>query len=212
MAKNRRSKKEALRNTSALPAPRKRSSYKTEEAYINAVYRYNKAYIDSHMDPELLAKNKRNGPRAYFLDEVKRVRKLQNQMKDKHYTLRQALKRVSNSLILNPTMTKSDIKANNFESLLKKDKEIYKEFRNRTRDEKKRFTKFDYSKVEFKGYYVYNGSNAAVYFYDNDTVVIEYKSPQQGTGASYEVTDIISFNKSLGVTTFGPYTAKEMKS
>lgn len=212
MAKTRRSNKEALRNTSALPAPRKRSSYKTEEAYINAVYRYNKAYIDSHMDPELLKKSKSKGARAYFLDEVKRVRKLQNQMKDKHYTLRQALKRVSNSLILNPTMTASDIKSNNFESLLKKDKELYKEFRKRTRDEKKRFTKFDYSKVKFKGYFVVNGANAAVYSYDDDTYIVEKKSPPNGVGASYEIWSKDQFEVATGKTIFGPYTAKEMKS
>mgnify|MGYP003290098487 CR=1 FL=1 len=152
------------------------------------------------MDPELLAKNKRNGPKAYFLDEVKRVRKLQNQMKNKHYTLRQALKRVSNSLILNPTMTISDIKSNNFESLLKKDKEIYKEFRNKTRI-KGKFTSFDYTKLKFDGFYTVNDTNAAVYFYE-DLVIIEYKSPQVGTGASIEIMTNEDFNENIGINTF----------
>lgn len=192
-----------------LRAKKNKSFYKNDSAYIDAVYRNNKAYIDSHMPKELLDRGV--SPKAFFRAEVIRVKQQLNQQTGKKFTVNRAIKRVANSKMLNPEMTNSDIKANNFESLLKKDKQRYKEFRNRTRDEKKRFTKFDYNKVSFLGYYVVNKSNAAVYLYDDGTVVIEYKSPQQGTGASYEVMDKVSFEKSLGKSIFGPFTAKEMK-
>ncbi len=191
-----------------LRAKKNKSFYKNDSAYIDAVYRNNKAYIDSHMPQELLDKGV--SPKAFFRAEVNRVKQQLNQQTGKKFTINRAIKRVANSKMLNPEMTNSDIKANNFESLLKKDSQRYREFRNRTR-QKGKFTKFDYTKVSFDGYYVVNGSNAAVYYYDEDTVIIEYKSPQQGTGASYEVMDKGAFEQSLGKTIYGPFTARSMK-
>lgn len=191
-----------------LRAKKNKSFYKSDSAYIDAVYRNNKAYIDSHMPKELLDRGV--SPKAFFKAEVFRVKQQLNQQTGKKFTTNRAIKRVANSKMLNPEMTNSDIKANNFESLLKKDKERFKEFREKTRS-RGRYTKFDYTKVAFNGYYTVNGSNAAVYQYDEDTVIIEYKSPQQGTGASYEVMDKGAFEQSLGKTIFGPFTAREMK-
>ena len=79
-------------------------------------------------------------------------------------------------------------------------KAIFKDFREKTKF-KGKYTKFDYTKVTFDGYYVVNGSNAAVYFYD-DLVIIEYKSPQPGTGASIDLMDRNSFEETVGDTTF----------
>ena len=182
-----------------LRAAHKKSFYKIESAYLDAVYRKNKEYIDSHT-PEGI-KKKGGSPKAFFKAEVRRVMQMQNQMTGKKYTLNRAIKRVANSKMLNPQMTTSDIKANNFQSLLKKDKDTYRQFRNRTR-KGGRFTSFDYSKLKFDAYYNIDGNNGAVYIYDDDTVIIEFKSPQNGTGASTQVMSLEEFDSSVGKTIF----------
>ena len=182
-----------------LRAAHKKSYYKNESAYLDAVYRKNKEYIDSHT-PEGI-KEKGVSPKAFFKAEVRRVSEMQNQMTGKKYTLNRAIKRVANSKMLNPQMSTSDIKANNFQSLLKKDKDTYRQFRNRTR-KGGRFTSFDYSKLKFDGYYNINGTNGAVYIYDDDTVIIEFKSPQNGTGASSQVMSLEEVESSVGKTIF----------
>ena len=181
-----------------LRAKKNKSFYKSESAYIDAVYRNNKAYIDSHTPQELIDRGV--SPKAFFKAEIFRVKQQVNQSTGKKFTTNRAIKRVANSKMLNPEMTTSDIKKNNFESLLKKDKDIFKEFREKTKF-KGKYTKFDYTKVTFDGYYVINGSNAAVYFYE-DLVIIEYKSPQPGTGASIDLMNRDSFEETIGDTTF----------
>lgn len=181
-----------------LRAKHNKSFYKSESAYIEAVYRNNKAYIDSHTPQELIEKGV--SPKAFFKAEVFRIKQQTNAATGKKFTTNRAIKRVANSKMLNPDMTTSDIKRNNFESLLKKDKKVYKEFRNRTR-KSGRFTSFDYSKLQFDGYYNIDGTNAAVYIYE-DVVIIEFKSPQQGTGASTEIMTKDQFDMSVGKDIF----------
>lgn len=188
----------ARKNTSRLLANKRMSSYKDEKAYIDAVYRNNKEYIDSHIDQDYV---KLHGtPKKAFKALVKEQMSETNYNTGEKYTLQEALKRLSGSKSLNKEWKTSDVKANNFENLLKKDKNVYKEFRNKTREGGK-FAKYDYSKLKFEGYYVVNGTNAAVYFY-GDTYIIEFKSPTSGTGASIIFMTKFEFEQSLGKDIF----------
>lgn len=197
MKKSSKSKRERLlekKNTKALVAPHRPSFYKDEDAYLNAVYKFNKEYIIAHKP-----KDTRATPRAFFKDEVYRAKKLLK-YSGRNDSIRSAIKRAANSKMMNPGWEDSQVRSNNFANLLKKDKMLYREFRNQTR-EKGKFTKFDYSKVKFGGYYTVNGSNALMYKYD-DVYIIEYKSPQIGLGASYEIWDKDQFDLALGKTIF----------
>lgn len=197
MKKSSMSKRQKLlekKNTKALVAPHKPSFYKDEDAYLNAVYKYNKEYILAHKPQDTKAT-----PRAFFKDEVLRAKKLLK-YSGKNDSIRSAIKRAANSKMMNPGWKDSQVRSNNFGNLLKKDKMLYREFRNKTR-ERGRFTKFDYSKVKFQGYYTVNSSNALVYKYD-DIYIIEYKSPQLGLGASYEILDDGQFDLALGKTIY----------
>ena len=120
-----------------------------------------------------------------------------NQKTGKKYTVYQAMKRVTNSKEMNPSFTTSDIYHANFEQLLRKDKNVFKKFRESTRNEKGRYTSYDYSKLQFEGYYSVNNSNSAVYKYD-DLIIIEAKSPQPGQGASIQIMDIGDFDMAVG--------------
>lgn len=199
MATRKRTKREILsekKNTKKLIAPHNISFYKSEKAYIDAVYRNNKEYIDSHVPTNVKA-----SPQAFFRSEVMRTRKMYNQETKKNFTLRRAIRRVANSKMLNREwQDNTDVRANNFENLLKKDKTIYKEFRNKTRF-KGQFTSFDSKKLKFDGFYTINNSDAAVYFYE-DLVIIEYKSPQPGLGASIDIMPRDLFEETIGNTTF----------
>ncbi len=171
-----------------LKASKTRSKYATNDAFLNAVYRKNKAYIDSHIDPELLTKH---SPKSVFKFLIKDQMQYTNPKTGKKYTAIQAIKRVSNSKEMNPTFTSSDIYHSNFENLLRKDKNVFKQFRNLTRD-KGKYTAYDYRKLAFNGYYKINGTNSAVYKYD-DFYIIEKKSPDEGTGASIQIIESFDF-------------------
>lgn len=190
-----------------LKASRNRSQYKTTDRFLDAVYRKNKEYIDSHIDPELLTKH---SPKTIFKFLVKDQMQYQNQKTGKKYTAIQAIRRVANSKEMNPTFTTSDIFHANFENLLRKDKTVFKEFRNLTR-ENGRFTAYDYRKLEFEGYYNVGGTNSAVYKYD-DFYIIEKKSPDEGTGASVEILESFNFDTRTGKDIFFKgYSAKNLR-
>lgn len=177
-----------------LRASKNRPKYKTLDAFLNAVYRKNKAYIDTHIDPALLTKHT---PKSVFKFLIKDQMQYTNQKTGKKYTVYQAMKRVTNSKEMNPSFTTSDIYHANFEQLLRKDKNVFKKFRESTRNEKGRYTSYDYSKLQFEGYYAVNNSNSAVYRYD-DLIIIEAKSPQPGQGASIQIMDIGDFDMAVG--------------
>ena len=190
-----------------LKASRNRSQYKTTDRFLDAVYRKNKEYIDSHIDPELLTKH---SPKTIFKFLVKDQMQYQNQKTGKKYTAIQAIRRVANSKEMNPTFTTSDIFHANFENLLRKDKTVFKQFRNLTR-ENGRFTSYDYRKLEFEGYYNVGGTNSAVYKYD-DFYIIEKKSPDEGTGASVEILESFNFDTRTGKDIFFKgYSAKNLR-
>lgn len=176
-----------------LKASKNKSRYKTTDSFLNAVYRKNKEYIDSHIDPALLTKH---SPKSVFKFLIKDQMQYTNQKTGRKYTVYQAMKRVTNSKEMNPSFTTSDIYHSNFEQLLRKDKTVFKKFRESTR-EKGRYTAYDYSKLNFEGYYSVNNSNSAVYRYD-DLIIIEAKSPQPGMGASIQIMDLGDFDMAVG--------------
>lgn len=189
-----------------LKALKSKSKYKNTSAYLDAVYRKNKAQIDNNISPEWVAVYKT--PKAAFKNLIKEQMKHFNYKTGKNYTVNQALKQKANSKDLNKTWGNKDIMYNNFQGLIKKDKELQKEFRKRIRDERGRFRKYDPKELSFRGYYASAEGNAAVYQF-GDLVILEKKSPDKATGASISYMTQAQFDAAEGKTMFfKSWTAK----
>ena len=57
--------------------------------------------------------------------------------------------------------------------------------------------KFKPESIKFQGYYLIGGTNAIVYSYDEDTYVIEQKSPKKGQGATFDVVPKAEWDKNV---------------
>lgn len=200
-----------------MKAKKRKNQYKTPMQYVNAVYKRNKDVIDVNIADYLV--NLHGSPNKAFNAIVKEKMAEVNLKTGKNYTADEAIKSVSNSLdmmgaykadgLTGTELRKakiSYIKGVNFHSLLKKDKEIYKEFRNRALRDRGRFTLYDPSKLIFLGYYKDGYGSFAAYQY-GDTVIIERQSPkrdEQGNevGASIELLDQGEFEMAIGKTIF----------
>lgn len=130
-----------------LQAKQKRNKYKDTDAWLDAVYRNNKASIDEALKD--VGKYGRLSKKKIFKDLVKeRMETVPNPDK--------ALKKVSNSTIFTPAYERY---ANNAISGIKGDKMVYKQFRELTK-ERGRYTKIDPSKMKWDKYeqvYIYDG-------------------------------------------------------
>lgn len=121
---------------------KKRKDFKTENGYLNYIYRQNKEKID-----EVFGKNARS--------------KFKNNIRDnkvKYGTnIRGALKVVASSNSFTPV---NERLYDNLYKGLKSDNELFKTFRNLTKDAKGRYTKYDTNLLKwdrFERMYVYNG-------------------------------------------------------
>lgn len=178
-----------------LTTLKSRKSYKTDYAYMRAVYTANKDYIEARISPSFVEKYGTAQKAFYAL--VREQLASTNYNEGRLYTVDEAVKKVNNSSEMNKQWSKSDIKANNFKELLKKDKEIWNELRKKEFRENGRFAKYDPSKLKYKGQYNDGYSNVAVYKY-GDTIIIERKSPNAGVGASLEIMDFGQFDLAVG--------------
>lgn len=117
-------------------AAHSRSYYKSQNSWLNAIYRKNKSIIDEaykkrHGDIGLEA-----GPRRAFLNDVK-------EYVESGMSTRDALKTLSRSTTFTPAKERIQ---NNFWAGIKGDTEAYKQLREITK-EKGRYAKFDRSQL-----------------------------------------------------------------
>lgn len=182
-----------------LKARKARTKYKNDTSYIEAVYRKNKEFIDSNIEPAWI--NKYGTPERAFKKLVKEQMSYKDYKTGKNKTVSAAIKTVANSKDLNKNWTNADIKYNNFQALLKKDKNLYSEFKKRNRDARGRFKKYNPKDLKFLGYYADSSGTAAAYKFD-DLIILEFKSPQKGTGASVAYMDEWNFKQAIGKTLF----------
>lgn len=124
-------------------AKHNKSFYKDTDAWINAVYRNNKAVIDKELS------GGEKGPKSTFKQII-------NEYIAEGKSPTKAMSTLARSTIFTPEAER--IK-NNFWSGLKGDADAYKEFRELSK-EKGRYTKFDQSKLKWNKAdkaYTYNG-------------------------------------------------------
>ena len=193
-----------------LKALKRRSRYKSDSAYLDAVYRNNKEAIDSNIDPNWVKLHKT--PKAAFKALVREKMLEKDYTTGKNYKINKAIKKLANSKDLNKEWTNKDVMYNNFQQLIKKEKGLSKEFRKRLRDERGRFRKYSPKDLKFLGYYTGTNGNAAVYQI-GDLIIMEKKSPDKNTGASVSYMNETDFKYAEGKTIFfSGYSAKEAKT
>lgn len=184
-----------------LRAKKRRSQYKSEQAYIRAVYLHNKKKIAKNMDEKLLEANNYNVYSA-FKDRIEAYMSYTNPKTGKAFTASEAIKRITRSKYLNKEWTTADVYARNFHELIKKNKRVKKMFY-----ENEMISKIDYSKYEFLGYYNVNGTSRVVYRYGK-SYFLEPQSPKGGSGeASLAYLTEWDFEEmeSMGKITFEKY-------
>lgn len=174
------------------------NKYKSVDAYLEALFRKNKTAILENISPEWVASYKGNIKKAFKKLITERM-EWYNYKTGKNFTLAQAIKAIENSKALNKTWGQKEVRFQNFQQLLKKDKNIYKAFREELRDEHGRFTKYNAKELEFLGYYGSAEGNAAVYKF-RDLVIFEKKSPDKSTGATISAMSKFQFNMAVGKT------------
>ena len=177
------------------------SKYKDINAYLDALYRKNKTLIDNNLSPEWIAAY-RGSPKRAFKKLIKERMEWFNYKTGKNFTLSQAIKAMENSKAFNKTWTRKDVAYQNFQQLVKKDKNVYKEFKKRLRDERGRFKKYNAKDLKFLGYYESAEGNSAVYQF-GDLIIFEKKSPDKNTGASISSLTESEFNLNVK---YGIYT------
>ena len=166
-----------------LKAKRSRKYYRTDLAYIRAVYLHNKKKIAKVISPEWLEANNGNVYEA-FKDLIKSQMAYKNPYTKKNYTVDEAIKRESRSMDFNPKWTIGDVYGRNFHSLVVQHKELKKLFYEH--EGINRYNKIDYKQYSFEGYYFYKGKSALLYKYGT-TYFIETQSPDANSGASLEL-------------------------
>lgn len=181
-----------------LKAKHSRNYYKTDTGWLNAIYRNNKAYIDSNMNDRW--KELYGSSQTAFRNLVKEQMLNENPRTGRKYTINQAIKRVENSKDLHKDWTSRDVSANNFKEVFKKDKALSKKFREMTRKNGK-YTAFDPKKFEWVGWYTEGNKSVAVYKYE-DIYIIEKTSPDAGAGASVRIVSRWEFEAMDGKSIF----------
>lgn len=143
-----------------LKAERKKSSYKSTDEWLDAVYENNKQIINKNVLTEKIEKEVQNRIDDITDEELSELKKaafknLVKERKDEGMGWVKALKSLSESTIF--TEVKDRLIDNAYKGL-KKDKEAYKTFRELSK-EKGRYTKIDFSKFRYDRdthTYIYN--------------------------------------------------------
>ena len=158
-----------------LKAKRARKNYKSELAYIRAVYMHNKKKIDRNISEEWVeGKSNYEGFRDLTLD----IMSYTNPKTGEKYTADEAIKRLARSKDLNKNWETGDVFGRNFHEIIKKHKDIKELFY-----QHEGIKKIDYKSYEFMGYYNYKGTNVLMYKYGT-SYFLEEKSPKAGVGAT----------------------------
>lgn len=138
----------------------------------------------------------------------------QEKVSDRHFTVREAISRSMRSKIMNPDWKaynrgeanlieglKSNKKARDeIIGLMSDEKKIrYKRRQRKDRRRKETITYlkggFDTNKMKFIGTYDFNGTNTAVYIYDNEVAIMISKSPRKGAGADFDIRSVKEFEQ-----------------
>ena len=139
-----------------LEAKRKKSSYKSTDAWLDAVYKNNKQIIDQN----IITIGKESKKKVF--------KQLVKENMDEGMSPVKALNTLSKSTIFTPERERL---INNAYKGLKSNKEAYKAFRELTK-EKGRYTKVDFSKFRYD-------PNTHTYVYDNRIRISFENSPKQ---------------------------------
>lgn len=160
-----------------LKAKKKRSQYKSDLAYIRAVYLKNKKQIDKNINEiwvETYGGNKYTAFKQLILEKMK----FQNPKTKQKYTVTEAMRSEARSQDLNKDWDASYVRKRNFHELIKGNEEIKDIFY-----QHEGIKRIDYNEYQFLGYFDYHGRNCVVYKY-GDSYFLEFQSPKEGTGAS----------------------------
>lgn len=188
-----------------------RKVYQSDARYIRAFYQQNKAYIDSHIDPDLVSEHE--SPYQAFKLIVQDQQTYTNPKTGNKYTVQEAIRRELRSKEMNKDWTTADVYANNFLNLIKNTTDLRKSITELSNEEKITYERtlksgkkitvtrlkdgFKKEKINFEGYFSVMGTSAIVYSYD-DVYIIEYISPKAGSGATFDVVPKEEFERKLG--------------
>ena len=139
-----------------LKSKHRESFYKSEEAWLNAIYRANKAIIDAAYEGKGTS-----GPRAIFKSQVR-------EYKAQGYSTKESIKIVSNTRAFRPAGVPWYIE-NAVQGM--KTMGVWQQFLQLNRDARGRFLPFDIYKMKYIG--------DKVYLYDN-RIVIEFRNSPVG--------------------------------
>ena len=178
----------------------------TTDEYIDKYYTEHYEKIERDMDKEFLAGPGKNDSKYAFEKLVTDKMKFINKPKKRKYTVKEAISSVMRSKEMNPTWKATDIGEHNITHAIEENKELRDQFiskfseekritykRRSQKDRRRKQTvsylkeKIDASKMKFEGSYNVYGSNASVYVYDDEVVVLIFKSPNKVTGADFSI-------------------------
>lgn len=140
-----------------LKALKAKSKYKNTEAWLDAVYRNNKEYIDS----KIIVTSTRESKKAIF-------KRMVGEYMEEGLSPTKALKTVSKSSVFVPYKERA---VSNAYTALKADKLAYQQFRELTKSGGK-YTKIDMGKFVWD-------PDQKVYVYDNEVIIRFDNSPKQ---------------------------------
>lgn len=155
--------------------------------YIRDVYNNNKEYINNNLNKDAYIGNESSYKafKRQVLDGVTQNPTIAD--------LKKSIRRLANSKVLIPESfgeaRRYIIKSRNFTSKLKG--EEWRRFKELTGVKSK--SKFDLLDLKYQGTFDVKGS--AVYQYENNTYIIERKSPDKNTGASIEIVSAQEYLK-----------------
>ena len=160
----------------ALP---RKSKLESKSEYLDRVYQQNREKIDTAYHAYIGTGS------AINTDFIKRsFKNLVNEYMEDGYTLNQAAKKVLNKDMFTPV---SERFQNNVYTAIKGEPDVYKEFRNLTRNKKGQFTAIDMSNFHYEGRKVVGGTEYSIYKY-NDVYVYLSQSPKGNSQQSVSVT------------------------
>lgn len=173
--------KKRVGQASPLRAKRNQATYKSVNAYIDAVYRNNKKYLDSHIE-NFGIESKRQTFKKEVLDRLRRI----NPETGKRYTLKQAIDQVQRTTIV--TSAEERRAQVSMTRIQQESPEDWKEVRKAIGWK----NKFEVSNIvdtwsEGKmNYYRYKDTTTG-----KDVIIVEEISPKNG----YTKTEVFEFNK-----------------
>lgn len=188
----------------------------TTDEYIDKYYEEHYEQISKNIDKSYVNSVAGGDDKLAFEKLVKGKMSYENKPKKRKYTVKEAISSVMRSKELNPSWSATDIGEHNLIHAIESEKELKDKFISAFSDEKKISykrrqrkdrrrkevvtylkDKIDVNKMKFEGSYNVYGSNASVYIYDEEVVILIFKSPQKGAGADFSVINKEQWDKDV---------------